>query len=109
MRTTPAGKLRHRVAIQRLDDVVTTSGATSDTWVTVATVWASVEPVRGRELLRGHVIHGDTTHMVTMRYRAELTRKHRILWGARVFDIVDPRNVDERGIDMAVQAIERDT
>lgn len=108
MKPTPAGKLRHRVTIQSLTDVVTASGATSETWVTVVTVWASVEYVRGREILRGHVIHGDSTHLITLRHRAGITRKHRILWGVRVFDIIDIDNPEQLNVDMLVHAVERD-
>lgn len=109
MKPAPAGKLRHRVAIQSLADVVTASGAFSETWTTVAPVWASVEHVRGRETLRGHVIVGDATHMITMRYRAGVTRKHRILFGSRVFDIVDVADPEALNVDLIVQAVERDS
>lgn len=105
---TPAGMLRKRVRIEALSDAVTPSGGTSDVWTLTGNAWARVEPVSGRESLRGHVLHGETTHMITIRFRGAVTRKHRIALGSRSFDIVDVRDVDELGADMQIQATERD-
>ena len=100
--------MRHRVKIQALSDQVTASGGTTDLWTTTATVWARVEPMSGREYLREHALHGDTTHRITMRFRSGVTRKHRLLFGARVFDILEASNVDEQRIALVVLAKERD-
>ena len=106
--TATAGPLRHRIAIQRQTDTITTSGGFAPTWATIATVWASVEPLSGREYLREHAVHGDTTHRVRMRYRGGVTRRHRLLWGARVFDILDPANQDEANVLLVILVKERD-
>ena len=45
-----AGKLRHRVDIQKwVADRDTTTGEVAETWITNTTEWADVRPISGRE------------------------------------------------------------
>lgn len=75
------GKLRHRVKIQRLDESVRdVSGAVVPTWVDVATVWASVGPVGGKELFANGQVQANVTHKVEMRHREDVTTKNRLVW-----------------------------
>ena len=70
-----------------------------DSWTSVATVWASVEPLSGREALIAAQLHASTTHKIVIRYQSALSAlaaSWRVLWGARVFDIIERRNLDER-------------
>lgn len=92
----PARRLRHQVEIQRV--VQTRSGADIvDTWSTFATVWAEVEPLRGREFYDRQQIDADVTHTIVLRYsaRLELTVKDRIRWGIRIFELESVRDIDE--------------
>lgn len=107
--TFAAGAMQNRIAIQALTDTVTASGGTSDTWTTVKTVWARVEPIAGREYFREQALHGDTTHRVTMRYQKDVTRKHRVLHKGRAFDVLSVINREELGIDTILLCKERDT
>jgi len=47
------GKLRHRITIQEKVTVPDGYGGVTSTWKDVATVWSSVEPLKGRETVRG--------------------------------------------------------
>ena len=94
-----AGRLRHSVIVQSPGGTRDAVGDVIDSWTSVATVWASVEPLSGREALIAAQLHASTTHKITIRWDtslAALAATWRILWGARVFDIVEPRNPDER-------------
>ena len=56
-----AGSLRHRVTIQRYELVVDEYGAPlrRESWKDVATVWASVDAVSGREFFAPHQVQAD--------------------------------------------------
>lgn len=89
-----AGKMRHRVTIQR--EATDADGSPSVTdgmggkrlqWVDVATVWASIEPMAGKERLFAAQLEAGTTHRVRMRYYAGLTQSNALLFGSRRFNI----------------------
>jgi SPP1 family predicted phage head-tail adaptor len=75
------GSLRHRVTIQSRDGSTRdTHGQEVPTWVDDATVWASVEPVNGKELFASQHNQGQATHKVVIRHRASVTTKNRLVW-----------------------------
>ena len=76
---------------------------------TPATVWASVEPLSGREALIAAQLHASTTHKIVIRYQSALsalTASWRILWGTRAFDITERRNLDERNRTLELICVE---
>lgn len=80
-RSKGIGDLRHRVRIDSLDENARDeSGAVVPVWVEVATVWASVEPVGGRESLINGQVQANVTHLVLMRLRDDVTAKNRLIW-----------------------------
>ena len=91
------GPLRQRVNIQARSTTVDAFGQESETWATVYTVWASVEPLSGRELLAAQQVQGETTHRVRMRFQAGITTSHRILFNLRPFNIQSVINKNEAG------------
>jgi len=91
------GPLRQRVNIQARSATVDAFGQESETWATVATVWASVEPLSGRELLAAQQVQGETTHRVRMRYMAGVTTSSRVLFNLRPFDVRSVINKNEAG------------
>ena len=62
----------------------------------VKTVWASVEPTRGRESQEAQRIRQQLTYKVTTRYHKEITPDMFIKWKNRSFNIIDIINVKER-------------
>ncbi len=83
------GPLRHRVAVQNPAASQDEYGDDSDrTYTTAATVWASVEPLNGRELLNAQQIQAETTHRIRIRYTTSVTAKSRIAWESRTFEVV---------------------
>lgn len=89
--------MRQRVNIQTRSVPVDDFGQESETWATVATVWASVEPLSGRELLAAQQVQGETTHRVRMRYQAGVTTSTRLLFNLRPLNIVSVINKNEAG------------
>lgn len=83
-----AGKLRHRVSLQRNDftqDPVT--GAIKDGWTEYAKVWASVEPLSARDLIAAQGVQSKVTARMVIRYRADIDPAHRIVHRGTVYRI----------------------
>ena len=91
------GPLNKRVDIQARSATVDAFGQESETWATVATVWASVEPLSGRELLAAQQVQGETTHRIRMRYQSGVTTSSRLLFNLRPFDVRSVINKNESG------------
>ena len=68
-----AGFLRHRLALKTKTVSRDTFGEEDVTWTTSATVWGSVEPLRGREYMEARQGQADVSHRVVIRYEPELT------------------------------------
>lgn len=104
-----AGKLRHRVTIQRLVTGSPTQNAGGEpdaSWADVATVYASIEPLRGRELLVAQQINSEVTGTIRVRYRAGLTSADRIKFGTRYYDVLGITNPEERNRELLLQVRE---
>lgn len=84
-----AGRLRHRVELQRVAVTTDSHGDQVKTWSTLDTVWAEKIELTGRERNIGAVILADVTHEFRIRARPDLalTPKDRVKYGSRVFDI----------------------
>ncbi|MFZ5816298.1 MAG: phage head closure protein [Bacillota bacterium] len=93
---TTAGKLRHRVTLQDNQAPRDSYGAEADNWVDVATVWASVEPLRGREFFAAQQVNSEVSARVRIRYRAGVNSAMRVRFGDRIFDIISVIDPEER-------------
>lgn len=99
--------MRHPVTIQEVVETTNAIGEVAETWTTLSEVWASIEPISGREFQVVQQIAAETTHKVSIRYLEGVTPKHRVLFGSRVFDILAVRNVEEVGRVMDLLCRER--
>ena len=98
-----SGQLRHRIIIQVATEVqAATTGEVTKTWATWQTVWASIEPISGREYWQAQQTHAELTHKLRIRYLPSLTVRHRVLFGTRVLEINAVQNLDERNIEMVL-------
>ncbi|GKO57945.1 head-tail adaptor protein [Klebsiella pneumoniae] len=92
-----AGRLRHRVTLQEpVKEQNPTTGAVINTWRDVATIWADVSALSAREFIAAQASQGEITTRITIRYRAGVTRKNRILFRSAIYNIEgvlpDPRS-----------------
>ncbi len=94
------GDLRHRVTIQQVTETRTASGAVQDAWADVATVWAAVEPLSGREFWAAQQVNAEVTTRVRMRYRPGVMPTMRVMRGTHTYDILAVLNLRERGDEM---------
>jgi SPP1 family predicted phage head-tail adaptor len=103
-----AGKLRHRLAIQSPTEIIV-RGELSVTWNTVATRWAQIEPLTGRELWNARQVQPDITHRIELRHDSSIpiTSKWRLLLnGTRVLEILSVRRPEERPINWVIECKE---
>jgi len=91
-----AGWLKNRVTLQKLTKSQNDYGEYVQTWQDVATVWASIEPLRGREYLEASAKNAEITHRIRIRYRDNLDAGMRIKFGSRTFNIESVIDVLEK-------------
>ena len=96
-----SGSLRRRITIQQRSATKDTFGGQSTTWATIATVWADIEPMSGRELLAAQEVKSEVTHQITVRYQSifadpKVVAGYRVLYKSRIFNIQSAMNEGER-------------
>jgi SPP1 family predicted phage head-tail adaptor len=94
-----AGRLRERVTIEAFAGVADGLGGQTDAWQRVATVWADVLPLAGREAMVAGAMTGIEPYRVELRRRAGLTPQHRLSWRGRQLNI---RSVFDQAPDRTV-------
>lgn len=96
--TIQAGRLRTRVEIQQPARSSDRAGGFTQNWPTMATVWAEVRPLSGREVFEQMRSQSKISHKVTIRYRADVTGAMRLKAGGTIYRIkaiINPRNMNE--------------
>lgn len=101
------GKLRHRITFMHLvkgrnevgDDILIPAP--------FITVWASVEPLKGREYLETQKIQPEITYRIIARYLKGITPDMTIEFNKRTFNIQSILNVEERNRYLEIYAVEK--
>ncbi len=82
--------MTQRITLQQpstsLDDV----GQAVPSWSDVATVWASAQPLRGREYWAANSIESEAVVRFRMRWRSGVTSAMRVIWRGAAHAIVSP-------------------
>lgn len=98
------GKLDRRITVQRRVTTTDDYGQELNSWTDIATVWANIRPIGGRERLAAMAIESTLTHTVAVRYQAQFmppvqAGAWRIQYvtpvGTRIFGITSGRDLDE--------------
>lgn len=93
----PAGMLRHRVTLLQPVHRPGVIGETLTTWSAVAVVWAEIRELSGREWYEAQQLpEGDVSTDIIIRYRADVTRQMRVVYGSQTYDIVAVLDRDGR-------------
>ncbi|HEY8355162.1 MAG TPA: phage head closure protein [Methylophilaceae bacterium] len=83
-----SGILRHRVRIERYEEVRDTSGAVIQDqttgevargWVEVAEVWAAIEPLSAKEFIQSSALQSQVTARVVIRVRDDVDATCRLV------------------------------
>lgn len=102
-----AGKMRHRVNIQASTESRDAHGGVTQTWATAVTRWASIDTEKVNEREAGGKTDAIASHVLVLRDYPSLTEQHRILYGTRVFNIVEIIRPREVSHEMRVRAMEQ--
>lgn len=82
-----AGRLRHRISIQRPVNTQDSNGDMVLDWEDVATdIAAAIEPLSVREFIASQSMQSQITARIVIRYRDGLNATMRILHGSRVYN-----------------------
>jgi SPP1 family predicted phage head-tail adaptor len=87
MAQIPIGAMRQRISLQAAVEVPDGAGGVARTYAGVATLWAAFEPLAAGVNLTGEAPGNRTAHRVTLRWRDDVTTGHRVVAGARTFEI----------------------
>ena len=101
-----AGKLRHKITIQYYTESQNSYGEMTKTWSDYATVWASIEPIMGREFWESQQINAEVTAKITIRYLADINPKMRVKYGSRIFEIISVINPEEKNRELQLMVKE---
>lgn len=101
-----AGRLRHRVTIQQKSATTDAFGGRVETWADIATVWASVEPLQGRELASAKATYPEVTAKITMRYRDNVTEVNRIKFENKYYNLTPGNDKDMKHTELVFLASE---
>ena len=101
-----AGKLRHRISIQRKVSNDDGMGGGVMSWQEIKSTRAMITPLSGRESLQAQRIEAETTHRLYMRYFADLEQADKVVYDGRDFNIKAIINIEERNKYLELQCKE---
>lgn len=101
-----AGRLRHRVTIETPSGSASAFGEVAQSWSTVATVWAAVEPTSSRERVENEQTKTFTTHRIHMRYRSDVSTAERLTFDSRTLNILSVINPNEQNATLEILCTE---
>ena len=96
MKAPRIGAMRHRLRLEAPDYTPGEGGSATVTWQPVATLWAEVVPLSGRETFQADGLTAVTNFEVRTRYRADITPEMRLVMDERVLDIRAVRDIEGR-------------
>jgi len=102
----PFAKMNKRIVIEENTRTTDGQGGYTEAWTTLATVWASIEPIKGYEKFQAAQMQTPVTHKIMIRYRTGITTACRINYDNRTFDIKEVLNVDEDKAQLKITAQE---
>jgi SPP1 family predicted phage head-tail adaptor len=77
--TIEAGRLRHRVRLQRQVQTQDSNGDMLTEWQTVATMWADIQPLSAREFIQSQSLQEQVSARVVIRYRDGIDASMRLV------------------------------
>lgn len=82
-----AGQLNRRITLQAPVTGQDEYGQPLTGWTDVATVWASITDMTGREYIAAAAVQASVQTRITIRYRAGIVAAMRVLHGADVYNV----------------------
>ena len=79
-RQSPLGKMRQKITIQYQSRTADGGGSEALSWLDPTTVFGYIQPKQGGERFFGDQLEERITHIITVRYRRDLSHKNRLLY-----------------------------
>jgi SPP1 family predicted phage head-tail adaptor len=98
--------LRHRITLQQKLITKDHEGIPMDIWQDTSTIWAAIEPLRGREYFQAATVQSQNMIRFTIRYRKGVTSKMRISYDSKLYDIQSIIDVNGRHQQLELMAKE---
>lgn len=105
--TLAAGKLRHRIEIQRPQEVQDPqTGAVDLVWVKYADRWAEYVPSSVREFIAAAAVQSEVKGRFVVRYDAGITADMRVIYRGKQFAVLGPPMEDpDSGLEYMTLAV----
>ncbi|RJE88622.1 head-tail adaptor protein [Paenibacillus sp. 1011MAR3C5] len=104
---TLVNRLNKRVTIQRPVESRADSGSTIIVYEDVATVWAAIEPLRGREFFAAFAEHAEVTTRIRIRYREGIDRTMVVKYGTTLFEVLHIIRPNFNNVELQLMSKER--
>jgi SPP1 family predicted phage head-tail adaptor len=101
------GKLNRKIQVMELAQISDGGGGYEDALTPVKTVWASINPVSGREYWQAQQAQAQISHKIIIRYTTELNRSNVLSFNGKNFDIQYIINVQESNRFLEIHVLER--
>jgi len=101
------GHLNRRLVIEAPVETPDGAGGVIRTYETTGTIWAAVTPLSAREITDAARLGVVVTHRIVARMRANLSNRHRLRLGGRIFRIVTTRDQDGTSRFLEISAQEQ--
>ena len=104
---TLATQARKKIVIQQANSTPDGEGGFTDAWVAVATVWASISPIRADQRAQYATLNVEATHLIRVRGLVDVEEKYRITYDSRIFEVLTVENIQERNFMKVCLCLER--
>jgi len=101
------GRTNKRITFCRYEEKENGLSQMEQALTEIKTVWASVEPTRGREYQEAQRVRPELTYKITTRYHKEVTQDMFIKYKNRFFNIVSIINVREKNAMLEIICTEK--
>src|SRR5688572_28552997 len=98
------GKLKYRIALRRHTLTGDGMGGATESTSTYATVWASAEPMSGREREQAMREEATSNYLFTIRHRDDVVEGDIIRWQSRDYNVRFVRDAGPRPQYLVIEA-----
>lgn len=109
MQPIDPGQYRTKLIYQEQVSIADEYGDAVDVWEDVATVWARLKPLSGREAYFAQQVQAETTHEVLCRYRPGVkpTGRFVVAGTSRNLGILSIADTESMRIELRIMCVER--
>lgn len=98
--------MRNKITIQHFTTSQDTYGQQIETWATFATVWASIEPLVGKEYFAAQQMQSENTVKIRLHYMSGIKPTMRVIYGSRTLTIDSVINYKEQNREILLMCKE---